>query len=1093
MHSQNLLWDFHTTGPIIQSQHFLQYSTTDSQGNIYIGGSYGLGLLPSVNAITFGNITKTSAPLVGSTAVIAKLDKNKNVIWVKEIKSKVSSRVSSLIVDHNDNLIIAGITDGADLKLNPNSDTIYPTGSNQDSSFIVKLDSNGNFVFGNIYVYAYNISCSIDSNNNIISSGNYASYAPLFFTDFNPDPSITFNLPAPNGIFVMKNNPDGSFVWARPLHAHNTPSIQSIKVDNNNDIIIHGNYEAYLKIDNNTYSSGSNSNRYFLVKFNNNGGFLWFQRLSSFSFHLGTSGSKIDVDSSNNIYTASTFVDPQSIVFPNKTINIAGGGGQIVYKINSNGNLNWNSIVKGNSAYVFLSIKLNTDNTINFLVKDTGDILKVTNGNDNTEETIHRMNLGINYSYLSNDSKAYFLKYRNDGKLIFNKSDFSSSLYSQNIDFEGNIVLAGYFDDHQDFNPDQDIKDIEYNHNDINGLIQKFGKCYNGTPDGNKTQTFCSSLNPKISNLQPNTSYTTWYDSPFSTIALPPNTLLQNNVTYYASVQDESCPLNPKRLPVLVIIKQSPTALNVNDFYFCSNVNQMTFNQLNINNNQNIRFYDANGNLLSNYSYILPGVQYYVAQYNQECESTKTPFKVFSLQNTGPTANSPQTFCTSDLPTVASIQISGQNIKWYDSSGNLLSATTPLIIGQTYYASQTINGCESIKTAIQITVNNTPLPTANTNQDFCASANPTLVNLIINGTSLIFYDAAGNVLPLTTPLVNGQIYYVSQTLNGCQSEKLAITVTLSQNNVPANNYRETLCNVTTANTMIVNLNSYQSNLIVNPANYIFTYTNQAGNPILNPATYILNPGSNIINVKVATSDGCFKNVILELVLNPKPSVTLPEDFDFCEGKSAILDAGSGFTSYIWNTGATTQTITVSTAGTYSVKVTNSFGCENTDSIVLSYSTLAQITAVNITGNTTTVVVSTSGNYEYSLDNISWQDSNIFTQLEMGEYTVYVRTKDGCFIGQKPFSIFNIPNAISPNGDGVNDTWKIAGLQNYKGSEVSVYDRKGALVFRQIINKTDLKWDGKIQGAAVPTGNYWYIIKVSDGRNYNGWLLIKNRN
>ncbi|MEG2510177.1 MAG: hypothetical protein RSA74_12070, partial [Chryseobacterium sp.] len=85
----------------------------------------------------------------------------------------------------------------------------------------------------------------------------------------------------------------------------------------------------------------------------------------------------------------------------------------------------------------------------------------------------------------------------------------------------------GYFDDHQDFNPDQDIKDIEYNHNDINGLIQKFGKCYNGTPDGNKTQTFCSSLNPKISNLQPNTSYTTWYDSPFSTIALPPNTLLQ--------------------------------------------------------------------------------------------------------------------------------------------------------------------------------------------------------------------------------------------------------------------------------------------------------------------------------------------------------------------------------------------------------------------------------------------------------------------------------------------------------------------------------------------------------------------------------------
>jgi len=111
---------------------------------------------------------------------------------------------------------------------------------------------------------------------------------------------------------------------------------------------------------------------------------------------------------------------------------------------------------------------------------------------------------------------------------------------------------------------------------------------------------------------------------------------------------------------------------------------------------------------------------------------------------------------------------------------------------------------------------------------------------------------------------------------------------------------------------------------------------------------------------------------------------------------------------------------------------------------------------------------------------------------MGEYIAYVRTKSGCFIGQKPFSIFNIPNAISPNDDGYNDKWKIAGLENYTGSEVTVFDRKGLLVFKQIVNKKPLEWDGKIKGAPIPTGNYWYSIKVSDGRNYTGWLLIKNR-
>lgn len=495
-------------------------------------------------------------------------------------------------------------------------------------------------------------------------------------------------------------------------------------------------------------------------------------------------------------------------------------------------------------------------------------------------------------------------------------------------------------------------------------------------------------------------------------------------------------------------------------------------------------------------SYYTPGTYTIHWSYNDGNGniSTQNQNVTVSLPAAPTTINTQQVFCASDQPTLSDVQISGQNVVWTDVTGTVIIANDPpLVNGETYYAYSTVNGCQSNTISIQVTVNNTPLPTANTNQDFCASANPTLANLIVNGTALIFYDAAGNVLPLTIPLINGQIYYVTQTLNACKSDKLAITVTLSQNNVPATNYRETLCNVTTAMMMTVNLNSYQSNMIANPANYIFTYTNQAGNPILNPSSYILNPGSNIINVKVATADGCFKNVILELVLNPKPSVTLPEDFHICEGKSVVLDAGSGFVTYLWNTGATTQTITVSTAGTYSVKVTNSFGCENTDNIVLSYSTLSQITAVNITGNTAAVIVSPSGIYEYSLDNASWQDSNIFTQLEMGEYTVYVRTKDGCFIGQKPFSIFNIPNAISPNGDNVNDIWKIAGLQNYKGSEVSVYDRKGALVFRQIINKTPLEWNGKINGAPVPTGNYWYTIKVSDGRNYSGWLLIKNRN
>jgi len=573
---------------------------------------------------------------------------------------------------------------------------------------------------------------------------------------------------------------------------------------------------------------------------------------------------------------------------------------------------------------------------------------------------------------------------------------------------------------------------------------------------------------------------------------LPPNTPLQNNITYYASVQDESCPYNTKRLAVNVIINTSPPALVVSDFYFCSNVNQMTLNQLNINNNQNIHFYDSTGNIISNYTNIISGNQYYVTQYGGGCESVKVPFKVFSTQDLLPIASTQQTFCKTKNPTIANIQITGQNIKWYDTAGNILLPTTPLVNGQTYYASQTINGCESNKIAIQVIVNETPKPTGNSSQEFCASANPTLANLTVTGTTLTFYDAAGNILPLTTSIVHGNTYYITQTLNGCESEKLAITTTLSTNNVPADDYSVMLCNTTLGNSMVINLTSYQANIITNPGIYTFTYTDNLGNPITNPSNYTLNAGSIVIHVKVSTVDGCFNIVRLSLTLNPKPEFNLPEKIDFCNGKTITLDAGSGYSSYLWNTGATTQSITVSMAGNYSVTVTNSFGCQNTDNVQVNYTVLPEIVAVNISNNSATVILSATGNFEYSLDNFTWQDSNIFSNLNIGEYIVYVRTKGGCIIGQKSFSIFNIPNTFTPNADGYNDKWKIAGLENYPGTEIDVYDRRGVLVFKEIMTKKPLEWDGKLNGSPILTGNYWYIIKVSDSRVYSGWLLIKNR-
>ena len=494
-------------------------------------------------------------------------------------------------------------------------------------------------------------------------------------------------------------------------------------------------------------------------------------------------------------------------------------------------------------------------------------------------------------------------------------------------------------------------------------------------------------------------------------------------------------------------------------------------------------------------SYSIPGTYVIHWTYNDGHGNTAAQNQnvIISSPALPTTTNPTQIFCATNHPKVSDLQITGQNIKWYDAAGNMLPATTLLVNGQTYYASQTINGCESDKIAIQVTVNTTTKPTTNATQDFCASANPTIANLVVTGTSLVFYNAAGNVLPTTTPLVHGQTYFVTQTINGCESEKQDIAVTLSVNNVPAQDFSDTLCSTNIGSTMTINLHSYEANIIANPNNYTFVYTDMSGNVITNPSNYTMSIGSTVIHVKVSTADGCFIVIRLSLTLNPKPKLNLPDQIDFCKGKNVTLDAGSGFTSYLWNTGAITQTIVVSTPGNYSVKVTNNFGCENTASTQVSYSILAEIVSVTIMNNSATVLLSATGNYEYSLDNIIWQDSNVFTNLSIGDYIVYVRTKLGCIIGQKSFSIFNIPNMITPNGDGFNDKWRIKGLENYTGTEIGVYDRKGIPVFKDIINKKPFEWDGKYNSTPLSTGSYWYIIKVSDGRLYNGWLLIKNRN
>jgi len=72
----------------------------------------------------------------------------------------------------------------------------------------------------------------------------------------------------------------------------------------------------------------------------------------------------------------------------------------------------------------------------------------------------------------------------------------------------------------------------------------------------------------------------------------------------------------------------------------------------------------------------------------------------------------------------------------------------------------------------------------------------------------------------------------------------------------------------------------------------------------------------------------------------------------------------------------------------------------------------------------------------------------------------------------------VPNAFSPNGDGVNDTWRIPYLDTYPGATVDVFNRYGQKVFSSLGYATE--WTGKLNGKALPLGTYYYVINPKNG-------------
>jgi gliding motility-associated-like protein len=168
-----------------------------------------------------------------------------------------------------------------------------------------------------------------------------------------------------------------------------------------------------------------------------------------------------------------------------------------------------------------------------------------------------------------------------------------------------------------------------------------------------------------------------------------------------------------------------------------------------------------------------------------------------------------------------------------------------------------------------------------------------------------------------------------------------------------------------------------------------------------------------IVVELFNSYNCPEIDSIQVALFPNPGLNLGGDTTLCLSENPTLDAGPGMISYLWSTGATTQTITAFDSGNYWVRIKDPEGCVSSDSINMK------------------------------------KRKDLF-----------------------PSNIF-MPNAFTPNGDGRNDLYPL-NQYKVKGAKynIKLYNRWGEKIME--LESPDINWDGNVNGKPAPEGVYIFM-------------------
>lgn len=486
-------------------------------------------------------------------------------------------------------------------------------------------------------------------------------------------------------------------------------------------------------------------------------------------------------------------------------------------------------------------------------------------------------------------------------------------------------------------------------------------------------------------------------------------------------------------------------------------------------------------------------------------------------------------------------------VYWFDDE----SSTVPIHIGEVYETSELFattnfwveigssDGCKSERKLIEVEVKDLVVPSFNLTQEYCFGYTPEILqNMSDNNISGTWSPSQINTNQLGTQL------YTFTPDNSC-AEKFYLEVFVYDTIIPEFEFQTDLClnedefilpQISTnevsgiwippiVNTSEVGMGYYkfipdlecadtilktiEIKDVVLPEfsvsqNYCMNSEASAlpqisDNGILGtwfPQEIDTSIQGTIIYTFTPNIEQCSEIYNLPVTIYPQPDMEIEEEILICEGEQYTYFAPEGFDVYEWtdengNIISQTQEVIFADEGIYQLSVQiNGIPCVLSRNIVVSLSIPPYINEIKTTSNSITIHATGTNPLEYSFNKVFWQLSPTFHNLLPGIYTLYVKDAKGCATAEQRAMILGIPNIISPNGDGFNDTWTIRGLDPDSNSKFQIFDRYGKLILDRIIG-SNFTWDGKYNGQSLPSGAYRYILTLKNGERISGNIQLKN--